>query len=55
MMVNRADPNDIYSGSIGEVSRGGSTALLFAARNGDADSAKLLKCEYRDHWATPVG
>ena len=42
LMVNRADPNDIYSGSIGEVSRGGSTALLFVARNGDVDSARLL-------------
>lgn len=42
LMVNRADPNDIYSGSIGEVNVGGSTALLFAARNGDVDSARFL-------------
>jgi len=42
LMVNRADPNDIYTAVIGEVPRGGSTALLFAARHGDTESAKVL-------------
>jgi ankyrin repeat protein len=40
--VNRADPNDIYTAVIGDVPYGGSTALLFAARNGDVESARLL-------------
>jgi ankyrin len=42
LRVNRADPNDIYTGVVGDVSRGSSTALLFAARSGDAESARLL-------------
>ena len=42
LMVNRADPNDNSSSVVGEVSRGGSTALLLAAREGDAESARLL-------------
>jgi ankyrin repeat protein len=41
-VVNRGDPNDIYTAFVGEVSRGGSTALLFAAAQGDVESAKLL-------------
>jgi ankyrin repeat protein len=42
LMVNRADPNDNSSSLVGEVRRGGSTALLLAARTGDAESARLL-------------
>jgi ankyrin repeat protein len=42
LMVNRADPNDTSSFVTGEVRRGGSTALLLAAREGDAESARLL-------------
>ena len=41
-MVNRADPNDVYTAVIGEVPYGGSTPLLFAARHGDVESATLL-------------
>ena len=42
LTVNRADPNDTYRSVIGEVRRGGSTALLLAAREGDDESARLL-------------
>lgn len=42
VMVNRGDPNDIYTVVKGEVPFGGSTPLLFAARQGDAESASLL-------------
>jgi ankyrin len=55
MTVSRGDPTkrqerstaprhvgDRYAGGIGEVDRGGSTALSFAARQGDLDAARLL-------------
>jgi ankyrin repeat protein len=42
LVVNRGDPNDIYTAFVGEVSRGGSTALLFAAAQGDIESTTLL-------------
>ena len=42
VIVNRADPNSIDHAVVGPVSRGGSTALLFAARSGDVDSATRL-------------
>jgi ankyrin repeat protein len=42
VVVNRANPNDIYTAVVGTVSQGGSTPLLFAARNGDVESAELL-------------
>jgi uncharacterized protein len=41
-VVNRANPNDITAASVGEVSVSGGTALLFAARRGDVQSAELL-------------
>lgn len=41
-MINRADPNDIYTVVKGEVPFGGSTAVLFAARHGDAEATDLL-------------
>ena len=41
-VVNRANPTDIYTAVVGTVSQGGSTPLLFAARQGDVDSARLL-------------
>lgn len=40
--MNRAPPNEIYVPALAEVSQGGSTPLLFAARQGDAKSARLL-------------
>src|SRR5882672_9737840 len=42
VVVNRANPNDIYTAVVGTVSQGGSTPLLFAARHGDVESAKVL-------------
>ncbi len=42
LMINRADPNDIYTAVIGEVSLGRSTAFLFAVSRGDLASARLL-------------
>ena len=42
VVVNRANPNDIYTAVVGTVSQGGSTPLLFAARQGDVDCAGLL-------------
>lgn len=42
VVVNRANPNDIYTAVVGTVSQGGSTPLLFAARQGDVESATLL-------------
>jgi uncharacterized protein len=42
VVVNRANPTDIYTAAVGTVSQGGSTPLLFAARQGDAESAGLL-------------
>jgi ankyrin repeat protein len=41
-VVNRANPTDIYTAVVGTVSHGGSTPLLFAARQGDVDCARLL-------------
>ena len=41
-MVNRADPNDVFTAVVGEVPDGGGTPLLFAARHGDVQSATLL-------------
>ena len=40
--INRANPNDITAAMVGEVSQGGSTPLLFAARQGDAQVADVL-------------
>ncbi|MGE0393305.1 MAG: ankyrin repeat domain-containing protein [Vicinamibacterales bacterium] len=40
--VNRANPNDVLAAVVGEVSRDGSTPLLFAARQGDARVGALL-------------
>ena len=40
--VNIADPNDIYTIVSGTVNSGGSTPLLFAARQGALESARLL-------------
>jgi ankyrin repeat protein len=42
VVVNRANPNDIYTAVVGPVSQGGSTPLLFAARHGDVESARVL-------------
>ena len=42
VVVNRANPTDIYTAVVGTVPRGGSTPLLFAARQGDVESARLL-------------
>jgi ankyrin repeat protein len=42
VLVNVANPNDVNSAIVGEVSEGGSTALLLAARNGSADAARAL-------------
>jgi ankyrin repeat protein len=44
LRVNRGGPNgtDADTSHVGEVEKGGSTALLFAARQGDLESAKLL-------------
>src|SRR5262249_13137693 len=42
VVVNRANPNDIYTAVVGTVSQGGSTPLLFTARQGDIESARLL-------------
>lgn len=42
VVVNRANPNDITAAVVGEVSAGGSTPLLFAARQGDARVGALL-------------
>ena len=42
VLVNRANPTDIYTAVVGEVSQGGSTPLLLAARQGDVASAELL-------------
>lgn len=42
VVVNRANPNDIYHAVVGPVSLGGSTPLLFAARAGEVASARLL-------------
>jgi ankyrin repeat protein len=41
-VVNRANPTDIYTAVVGTVSQGGSTPLLFAARQGDVECARLL-------------
>lgn len=41
-VINRANPNDITAAVVGEVSQGGSTPLLFAARQGDARVGELL-------------
>ncbi|MEQ1898293.1 MAG: ankyrin repeat domain-containing protein [Vicinamibacterales bacterium] len=41
-LVNRANPNDITAAMVGEVSQGGSTPLLFAARQGDVRVGELL-------------
>ena len=40
--VNRGDPNDADVGVVGDVSHGGSTPLLFATRQGNPESARLL-------------
>lgn len=40
--INRANPNDITAAMVGDVSQGGSTPLLFAARHGDAQVADVL-------------
>ena len=40
--INRANPNDITAAMVGEVSQGGSTPLLFAARHGDAQVGDVL-------------
>ncbi|HEY2149889.1 MAG TPA: ankyrin repeat domain-containing protein [Vicinamibacterales bacterium] len=42
LMVNRADPNDIYTGVVGEVPSGQSTPLLFAVAEGRVDVTMLL-------------
>ena len=42
VVVNRANPNDITASSVGEVSLGGGTPLLFAARQGGVASAEIL-------------
>jgi ankyrin len=42
VVVNRANPTDIYTAVVGTVSQGGSTPILFAARHGDVESARLL-------------
>ncbi len=42
LMVNRADPNDVNTAVIGEVSGGRSTAFLFAAARGSVECARLL-------------
>jgi len=42
VMVNRADPNDAQTAVVGEVSRGYSTALLFAVSAGSLECVKLL-------------
>jgi ankyrin repeat protein len=42
LMVNRADPNDIYTAVVGEIPGGRSTALLFAAAEGSVEIARLL-------------
>ncbi len=41
-VINRANPNDVLAAMVGEVSRGGSTPLLFAARQGNAEVGALL-------------
>lgn len=41
-VINRANPNDVLAAVVGEVSQGGSTPLLFAARQGDARIGALL-------------
>jgi ankyrin repeat protein len=41
-MVNRADPNDAQTAVVGQVSRGYSTALLFAVSAGSLECVKLL-------------
>jgi ankyrin repeat protein len=41
-VINRANPNDVLAAMVGEVSRGGSTPLLFAARQGNAEVGSLL-------------
>ena len=40
--VNIADPNDIYTIVSGTINSGATTPLLFAARHGDLESARLL-------------
>ncbi len=42
VMINRANPNDIYAAVLGEITVGGSTPLLFAARQGNPKVAELL-------------
>jgi ankyrin repeat protein len=42
LTVNRADPNDIYTGVVGEIPGGRSTPLLFAAAGGSVEVARLL-------------
>ncbi|MGE0444334.1 MAG: ankyrin repeat domain-containing protein [Vicinamibacterales bacterium] len=41
-VVNRANPNDVLAAVVGEVSQGGSTPLLLAARQGEARVGALL-------------
>lgn len=41
-VINRANPNDIMASTVGEVSLGGGTPLLFAARHGDVKSTEML-------------
>lgn len=42
LVINRADPNDIYTAVIGEVVLGRSTPLLFAAAHGELECARIL-------------
>jgi ankyrin repeat protein len=42
LTVNRADPNDIYTGVVGEIPGGRSTPLLFAAAEGSVEITNLL-------------
>lgn len=42
VVINRANPNDVLAAMVGEVSQGGSTPLLFAARHGSPEMGALL-------------
>jgi len=42
VVINRANPNDVLAAMVGEVSQGGSTPLLFNARQGDPGVGALL-------------
>ncbi|HEV3061968.1 MAG TPA: ankyrin repeat domain-containing protein [Vicinamibacterales bacterium] len=56
LTVNRADPNDIYTGVVGEIPGGRSTPLLFAAAGGSAEITKLLLDAGADaNEASPAG